>query len=286
MHKKDLIEGLRKFADTHEIAITNYGNHKYSVRWKGQKAFALYLIAYLEALVIPSDEKYDFWRIEQYLPQILTDAFEHLRTGTDELATKYRAMYEQEAEHSVPNILDLGTSNILEQASAVQTTLQFMMKDVIGEQWVEHEIDSYCNAQSHVLQHTFDKFVRSVYRNGMYETIDKCKSRGMAGKFGRTELRSYVMAGRIMLTFARKRKGKTVYYGPDNKPFHTLPYKEDSVSFVAEDGDPLALSAGIQSVQANFRTSLDMIEDVVRHWPGKPKEQKAVYKASKSVSLG
>lgn len=278
MHKKDLIERLRKY-------VASFGNTG-NVTWKGQKAFALYLIDYLEALVIPSDEKYDFWHIEPYLPQILTDAFEHLRTGTDELATKYRAMYEKDAERPVPNILDLGVSNVLDRASTVQTTLQFMMKDVIGEEWVEHDIDSYCNAQSHVLQHTFDKFVRNVYRNGMYEAIDKCKERGMTGKFGRTELRTYVMAGRIMFTFARKRKGKTVYYGSDNKPFHTLPYREDSVSFVAEDGDPLALSAGIQSVEANFKTSLAMIEDVVRHWPSDKKAQESTYKASESVSIG
>jgi len=283
VHKKDLIKGLRSKLLKIAGSVNGHNDHRW---WKGQKAFATYLIEYLEVLVIPSDEKYDFFRIEEYLPKILADAFEHLRVGTDELATKHRALYEEETGHLVPNIIDLGMSHMLDQSGAVQTTLGFLMKDVIGESWIEAEIDAYCNAQSHVLQHTFDKFVRSVYRKGMYEAIDKCKSRGMAGKFGRTELRSYVMAGRVMFTFARKRKGKTVYYGPDNKPFHTLPYREDSVSFVAEDSDPLALGAGIQSVQANFKTSLAMIEDVVKYWPGNPRERKTAFKASESVSLG
>lgn len=278
MHKRDLINRLHKY-----VADLEGGG---KIKWKGQKAFALYLVAYLEALVIPSDERYDWWRIEPYLPQILTDAFEHLRTGTDELATTHRAMYEQETGRPVPNILDLGASDTTDRAMAVQTTLQFMMKDVAGEDGVEYDIDLYCNAQLYVLLQTFDKFVRKVYRNGMYEAVSKCKSRGMAGKFGRTELRSYVMSGRVMFTFARRRRGKTVYYGPDDKPFLTLPYREDSVSFVAEDSDPLALRAGIRSVHANFRKSLDMIEDVVKYWPGDKRGRKAVFKASESVSLG
>ena len=156
MHKKDLIEKLRNY-------VAKFGNNG-NVTWKGQKAFAIYLIEYLEALVIPSDEKYDFWRIEPYLPQVLTDAFEHLRTETDAVAIKHRALYEQDAERPVPNILDLGVSDGLDRAGTVQTTLQFLMKDVIGEPWIEAEINAYCNAQSHVLQHTFDKFVRDVYR--------------------------------------------------------------------------------------------------------------------------
>lgn len=70
----------------------------------------------------------------------------------------------------------------------------------------------------------------------------------MSGKFGETELRTFITAGRIMFTFARRKKG-------------------ESVSFIGEEGDPLCLSAGLQSVQTDFRTALDIIEDVIKHWP-------------------
>lgn len=49
--------------------------------------------------------------------------------------------------------------------------------------------------------------------------------------------------------------------------------------------DPLALSAGVSSVQADFQTSLAMIEDVIRHWPSDKKKQKAIYKIAKNISL-
>jgi len=152
MHKKELIEALNKFVETYDVAAANYGNPRHEIRWKGQKSFAKFLIHYLENLNIPSDEKYDFWRIEPHLPELMVDAFEQLRTGTDEETVRFRQAYESETEHEVPNITDLGASRLLDQGSAVQTTLGFMLKELTGQDWVKQKIDTYCNAQKYVLQ--------------------------------------------------------------------------------------------------------------------------------------
>lgn len=275
MHKKELISGLKRFVATHERTD--------QVRWRGQRTFANFLVYYLENLNIPSDEKYDFWEIEPYLPKLMVDAFEQLRTRTDEKTIHFRQKYESEMGHEVPNILDLGASNILDQGSAVQTTLGFMLKEVTGQDWVGHQIDTYCNAQKYVLQQTFDKFLRLVYRLGLGEMVDKCDRSGMSGKFGETDLRTFTTAGRIMFTFARRiDKNKDSYFKKDGE----LYCNEWSVSFVGEDGDPLCLSAGIQSVDADFRTALDMIEDVIKYWPSTQKEQSKIYKADTKVSIG
>ncbi len=277
MHKKDLISGLKHF-------VTRYDKGKgHGTSWKGQRAFAIFLVHYLENLKIPSDEEYDFWKVEPYLPELMVDAFEQLRTGADDATVRFRQSYETETGHEVPNITDLGESNILDQGSAVQTTLGFMLKEVTGQGWVEHQIDTYCNAQKYVLQQTFDKFLRLVYRRGLGEMIDKCAKAGMSGKFGETELRTFVTAGRIMFTFARRiDKSKDGYYKKEGE----LYCNEWSVSFVGEDGDPLCLSAGIQSVHADFRTALDMIEDVIEHWSLDQKERENLYRADVKVALG
>lgn len=258
MHKKELIRKL-----------TTWVNDPVHIRegWKGQRPFVLYLIDYLKELIIPCDEKYDFYTLEPYLPQLLVDAFEHLRTSSDPLVTKHRTEYEREVGHPVPNITELGESNILDQGSAVHTTLQFVFRDVIGESWIEHEIGAYCNAQKIVLQQTFDKFLRLVFRNGLALIIDSCKSAGMKGVFGATELRTFCTAGRIMFTFAKKN-------GNDEQ-------EEYSVSFVAEDGDPLAYSAGIQSVHANLKIGMELIEDVITNWPTNADKQAKSHRASK-----
>jgi hypothetical protein len=151
-----------------------------------------------------------------------------------------------------------------------------MLREITKKDWVEHDIDTYCNAQKYVLQQTFDKFLRLVYRRGLGEMADKCDKRGMSGKFAETELRTFIIAGRIMFTFARRQ---------NSKPAQTSPYEEDSVSFVGEDGDLLCLGTGLQSVATDFRTALDMIEDVIKHWPPNTKEQKKIYKANDNISI-
>lgn len=250
--------------------------------WKGQCAFASFLIHYFENLDLFDHEKYDFWRIEPYLPELMVDAFEQLRTGTDEITVKFRKEYEEETGHEVPNIIDLGASNLLEQVSAVQTTLGFMLKEVTGQDWVEHEIDKYCNAQRHVLQQTFGKFVRLVYRRGMFSIVSKSEIRGTGGKFGDTELRTFVTAGRIMFTFARRiDKNKPSHYAKGDGVI----CNEDSVSFVASEDNPLCLEAGLLSVHADFRTALDMIEDVIKHWPSDEKEQQTLFASNDKIGI-
>ncbi|MEK7508239.1 MAG: hypothetical protein AAB568_00065 [Patescibacteria group bacterium] len=98
-------------------------------------------------------------------------------------------------------------------------------------------------------------------------------------------MRTFISAGRVMFTFARRKKGKTVYQGFHGEEIARLPYREDSVSFVGEDGDPLCLSAGIQSVHADLKTALDIIEDVIKHWPADAQKQAKLYKASSDVSI-
>lgn len=276
MHKRELIAKLAAFAAT--VPTRTSGP-----QWKGQQAFAAFLVYYFKNLNIPSDEKYDFWSILPYLPELMVDAFEQLRTSKDEQVAKFRKQYEEETGHEVPNITDLGASNIFDQGSAIQTTLGFMLKDITGNEWIGQQIDTYCNAQKHVLQQTFDKFLRLVYRRGLGDMIEKCDKRGMSGKFVGIDLRTYVTAGRIMFTFAKRiDPDKAGYY----KVGDDLVCNEHSVSFVGEDGDPLCLSAGLQSVHADFRTALDLIEDVVKFWPQDAKEQKKMFKADPKVNMG
>ena len=197
MHKQELIDGLKQ----------------YKGEWKGQRAFADFFAHWLGNLKIPSDEKYDFYQIEPHLPQLAVDAFDALRTGTDEDTVRFRKDYESETGREVPNVTDLGASYILDQCSAVQTTLGFMLRDVTGHEWVARDIDAYCNAQMHLLQQTFDKFLRLVYRKGLHELIDKSARTGMSGRFGEVELRTLTTAGRIMFTFAKRiDKSKPTHY--------------------------------------------------------------------------
>jgi hypothetical protein len=143
-----------------------------------------------------------------------------------------------------------------------------MMKDVTKAEWIDDAIDRYVNAEFHLLQQRFDKFLRVVYKEGLFKIIKECQDRGMSGSFGNTELRTYVIAGRTMFTFARKNKEG-----------------EESLSFVSDDTDPNGLSAGVQSVYTDLGGALGMIDDVINGWPSSPDKQKRMFTVDKEVSL-
>ena len=197
------------------------------------------------------------------MPELIVDAFEQLRVKTDDNTTRFRELYENETGWSVPNITGLSTN----QNSAVQTT-GFLFKEITNSDWLEDKIDTYCNAQRYVLQQTFDKFLRRVYRNGLFEIINQCQKRGMSGEFGNTGLRTYVSAARILFTFIRGQEQAEV-----------------SVSFLASENDKLSLNAGIQSIYADFFTSINMIEDVIKYWPTTEKERNDIYQENEKLNI-
>jgi hypothetical protein len=236
------------------------------IQVKGEVAFAQFFHWWLGKLTIPSDEKYDFYQIEHYLPQLAVDAWEAMRTGTDEVTLLYRQRYEQSTSRSPVNLMELG-ENILEQVSGI-TVLRYVLSAIVDGDWIRDKVDAYCHAQSTALQGMFDKFLRLVYGQGLFEIIRDESERGMKGKFGSTELRTFVMAGRTMFTFARPKKKGT----------------EVSISFVAGDDDNLGLEAGIQSVEANLPTAFNMIEDVIARWPKTQEERIAIFKGNSKVA--
>lgn len=255
MHKVDVIARLGKYLKN--------GNF----RVKGERSFTHYFLVWLMGLTIPSDEKYDFYDIVPFLPQLALDAYETMRTSTTGVAPEYRQRYEKETGRTMVNLTELG-EDILEQTSGM-IVLKYMLSAISDRKnWTENKIENYCQAQSTALQVMFDKFIRLVYRNGLFKIIQAENERGMKGKFGSTELRTFVCAGRIMFTFARpKKKGDEV-----------------SVSFVTGDEDALALEAGIQSVEANLSTAFNMIEDVIARWPKDRKDQEQIFKGNNNVA--
>jgi len=236
---------------------------------RGEKAFAQFLHWWLDKFEIPSDKKYDFFHIDPYLPQLAMDAWEAMRTGTDDETVRFHHAYNLDTGWRMGNIMDLGFDSSTQQISGM-FTLRTVLSAVMGDDSrIGSEVETYCGAQSMALQGLFDKFIRQVYRKGLFQIISNDRSRGMKGVFGPTELRTYILAGRTMFTFARPKKRGV----------------EVSVSFVAGDDDDLALEAGVQSVEANLPTAFYMIEDVISRWPESTKEQKKLFKADTKVCI-
>lgn len=234
---------------------------------KGQTIFAAFFASWLNTLNIPADEEFDFYQLDPYLPQLAGDAWEAMRTGNDKFTTKVRKQYEEEVEHGMSNLFELG-GNIVDQVLSTKM-VGYILSAVIEDEWIQTEVDSYFGAQRRAVEGAFDKFLRDVYRKGLFEIIDQSRSTGMTGQYGSTKLRTWTSAGRIMFTFARPKKQGI----------------EVSVSFLAQDRDALALEAGLQSVEANLSTAMAMIADVIARWPKDAEQQKLVHKASDAAPL-
>ena len=150
------------------------------------------------------------------------------------------------------------------------SVLSSLMGKVTGCPWVEKQIEAYLRGQDTVLEQEFNGFVRRVYRQGLADLHEQSQTRGMSGVFDLTHLRGYTMAGRIMLTFARKDE--------DDHDSH-------SISFVGADGDPTGLRFGTQSVYAPLDIATGMIKDVINGWPQDAELRAEVYHPDSEVRI-
>ncbi|MDB5264558.1 MAG: hypothetical protein JWN64_129 [Parcubacteria group bacterium] len=111
-----------------------------------------------------------------------------------------------------------------------------------------------------------EQFVSVAYNQGLRSRIDRSQSRGMSGMFGDVKLMTYVMAGRVMLTFNRKKT---------------------SVSLLAsEDGAPCM---GLQSLSGTFPEVRDVIQTVIDVFLNRDSLMMMPYdnlKDDKKVSIG
>ncbi len=147
----------------------------------------------------------------------------------------------------------------------VQTVLGFLVKDLFegDDRHMQNAVEQYCNAQLHVLQLAFDTFLRLVYRKGMSQLAVECSVGWTHCQFGSTELRVACGIAQVQLIFVRGTKQNSE--------------EELCFSFLMEEADALGLSAGVQFVCADLRTCLDMIDDVINHWPGDPDKQAKLF---------
>lgn len=239
MKKSELVSALRSYVERQQG------------RARGQNTLAAYFAQYFDKLDIPADTRFDHWEIDNRIAQLLVAAIEEFRTSQAIPIRGIREIYEMEVGHPMPDLTDI-TGDGLEQALTVQM-LGFLFTDVTGQEWVSSQIDQVFNAQRYLLMQRVYVFVAKVYTKGLAKFIDDTQERGMSGEFGETTVRTYYIAGRQMITFAR--------------PNAVEGYEEHSLSLLCEEGDPLAMGIGSQSIFTDFDTALAMIDDVIINWP-------------------
>jgi hypothetical protein len=235
-------------------------------RIKGQATFALFLANYIGCLDIPADQKYDFWDIDNYIPSIIVGAIRAFEKSEESRIVEFRETYEKEVGHPFYDPTRVYAGSNVHAVLEVEM-IKELIHGIMGPQanYLRHDIDALLNAERNLVGMRFAQFQNQVYYvGGLSKIIAECRFKGMSGKFGKTTLRSYAIAGRLMLTFARG-SGEN----------------EQSVSFVCEEEDLIGLSGGLQSCYTELPIALAMIEDVITKW----QTGKSAFKTDKAVAL-
>ncbi|HEX4662126.1 MAG TPA: hypothetical protein VH144_00765 [Candidatus Saccharimonadales bacterium] len=258
MKKNELVQALVRFA-------AEYG--EYQGRTRGQETLAHYLAHYFRNLDIPAEHEYDFWHIDQHLPQLLIGAMENFRTSEEGIVVNLRATYEFEVGHELFDLTSVwGSGDPMLEVHSISS----LLVEVTGrQQWLEEKIDRVFNAKRRVLEQGVYLFMERVYRHGLGQLIADTRLRSMSGTFGQTKLRSYATAGRLMISFVRP--------GEEEDQFVTIICGED---------DLLGLGVGVQSVYTDIHTALEMFAEVTTHWPVQKAAQRAIFRSDKKVKLG
>lgn len=258
MKKAELITALVGYSQTSECR-----------RWRGQHELILFFVLYFQGLDIPADTKWDHWQIDNSIPQLLVGAIEEFRTSSDPEVSALREAYERSTEREMPDLTDISGDGVIQSLTAHQ--LGSIFAPVTGLPQITSQIDQVFSAARYLLQQRLYLFVVRVFTKGLGKFIEDTPERGMSGEFGQTTMRTYYIAGRQLFTLARPSSNDE---------------EEHSLTFICEDGDPLALGIGIQSVRAELTTALDMIDDVINHWPTELEKAWMMVAPDEKISLG
>jgi hypothetical protein len=282
--KTKFVAAIRKFLATGET--TTPGDREYRPS-RGElelvHAIADYFVAHDE---IVDKESGLNWLCD--LGRHLVDAFVEFRTH--EKHTALREIYRSQTEgNEIPDLLDIRGGYTFGNVTRDLTRLMPMIAGRCGGEWLERDLESTFQAQSVVIDHAWRRFVRECYRP-IAPRIKAESHRGNSGLFGRTTLRSYVMAGRIMFTFARSDKlpdvamlDKLVGFietegvSAENKlaaieallmTRQSLDRGPDAhqVSFVGDDSDMTGCRSGMNYPNTPYTECVAMIEDVIANW--------------------
>lgn len=255
MFRVDLVEKFRNHLASQKEAM-----------WHGQRPLEQYLSWWLDEKVEFNDK---YTGIVHYLPRLMVEALENLRTGQDSITQTFRIAYRAECEiEEFPDVKEVNGS--FERTHLILNVSR-IIEEVTENKWLEEHIVGYLRAQDYVLDQALREFNVRVYRQGLHKLTKENKTAGMSGNFGNTTLRTFYTAGRLMLTFARTSEKNPKY--------------EDAVSFVADYDDPTGLRTGLQSVYCTFETAVSMIQEVTNNWPAEISEQSRIYHSDIKVGI-
>ncbi len=206
---------------------------------------------------------------ENLLPAILYDGIEELAASEDKECERLRYLYSlhqrlpivslEGLEATHPKSTSLARSNLIR-------IIERFVEDTAGQS-AAVRVERYINTPLYALRHSFDGFLRTVYRKGLYALVRQHArvSRESRGTFGRTAITTYVADGEVRITFSRT---------PNGRKASELRLLRFCVSDTTR-----GTNTEFYGCDVDLKTALAMIEDVRTHWPSEVQRQRKAFRA-------
>lgn len=131
------------------------------------------------------------------------------------------------------------------------------------------------------LEPTIDLFIVAVVNEGLMDRVDESRKKGMSGRFDGVALRTWCMAGRVMITLESE-GGTVTLLGREEHRDESMRRYPDLGPF----GDPRnPYGVGLHSIGCTNAAAIHMLHRVATNWPPDADEQRRIYKDDTGVTL-
>lgn len=230
--KAQFIKILKKFASGGQT------------QWRGEAALLHAFAEWLEASPVPSTSIGLVWHRD--LPYLLDEAFVDFRKLPR--FAKLRVDYQEEVGDEIPSLTNIHEGGLGRGlvVSSLSRTIARLYTESSGHDgvWLENQCESYWQAQWGVVSQAWKRFLWKCYRPYMARYAAQSHS-GDAGVFGRTELRIFGCAGRVLFTFSAG---------------------DDQITYVADDSDMFGNRAGPNTSTTPYQKCVTMIDEITEKW--------------------
>ena len=220
-----------------------------------------YLAEYFKKLPVNS---FDSPQLENYLPQIIANAFRDLCSGSDELSVSAREYFQKD---EVLDPTKLTEYHRPERWNVVHEITGFF-RDIFDDEKLAQTIRTELDAESIALGLKFEDFLHRVYARGMRPLLDGAREHYTAGNFAGTILESTNFRDNRSLLFIRPKENLAVSFGLDRDH---------------DEGD--YFSHSFKATNTDLKTCLGMIDDVLVNWPEDEVLRRKIFRGVKKSSF-
>jgi hypothetical protein len=233
MTKNQFVALLRHFVYKRGVGIPDEYGHSDTIVTRGT-------LPVIQAFADWYDKNPNTSELFGHLKYHLEDAYNEFRT-LPEYASLRKAYSNETGGRTIVSLTDSRGGS--QRASQVHDVLR-VLSIVTGFNWLREDLSSYFNAQFSTIEQAWRGFVRKTHPD-LIRRVNASDLREHEGTFGTVTVSTYVIAGRVGVSFERG---------------------NHSVAAVCDAGDESGIRSGLDHCQCFFTEAVSIIREATESW--------------------